>query len=346
MDIVIVLFGLTVLFKAKYAGRGKFFDDYISVEQCNILKGIFAVFVMLFHIYGVESHGYIFRYCGGLGYIGVAVFLVISGYGLTYQWQKKQSGYLHGFVKRRIGPLLTPFLIMFVISAIYKKVTFTDILESVGTGKTVVEYSWFVFAIVYFYFAFLFAAKLSKGKKGVYIVGLTVFYCMYTAWCFLMKYDNGWRVVTHCFLFGSLYSLYKEPLEKAIKKFFWIIFFALTAIFFVFYIRQVEFFSLEWDASVGIYATAFAVLTFMFCSKVKLQSPVMRSLSRVSYELYVTHGLVLRVLRDVGLDKYNINLFGIAVIAGAIALSYALHYSIFFVKKGINKVIAERKTTV
>lgn len=337
MDIVIVLFGLTVLFKAKYAGRGKFFDDYISVEQCNILKGIFAVFVMLFHIYGVESHGYIFRYCGGLGYIGVAVFFVISGYGLTYQWQKKQSGYLHGFVKRRIGPLLTPFLIMFVISAIYKKSTFIDILNSFRTGGTIVDYSWYVFAIVYFYFAFLAAARISKNRKSIYIVLLAAFYCVYIAACFLLGYDNPWRIEAHCFVLGALYGVYKEPLESIFKKFFWIIFFILTALFVMLYVKQNEIYSVAWDISIGTYVTAFAVLTFMFCSKVKLQSPVMRSLSRVSYELYITHGLVLRVLQDAGLDKYNIDLFGIAVIAGAIALSYALHYSIFFVKKVLTK---------
>ena len=72
------------------------FERNLSKDKCNCLKGVFAMVVLLHHLkqhsgvfsdYAVPS--IIFQ---AMGYLSVAVFFFISGYGLAISWQKKGKG--------------------------------------------------------------------------------------------------------------------------------------------------------------------------------------------------------------------------------------------------------------
>ncbi len=49
-------------------------NDYLSLEKCNNLRGIFAIFIVLHHMSEKIEGGYLFPQLQHLGYLIVAVF--------------------------------------------------------------------------------------------------------------------------------------------------------------------------------------------------------------------------------------------------------------------------------
>lgn len=69
------------------------FVGNLSKDKCNCLKGIFAIIVLIHHL---KQHSGVFSdyavpsiILQAMGYLSVAVFFFISGYGLAFSWQKK-----------------------------------------------------------------------------------------------------------------------------------------------------------------------------------------------------------------------------------------------------------------
>lgn len=74
---------------------GIFFRDkqwkdfkFMAVKHTNICRAVAAIIIILQHVAG--SFG--LRYFTPLGGIGVAMFLILSGYGLNESYKKKRGG--------------------------------------------------------------------------------------------------------------------------------------------------------------------------------------------------------------------------------------------------------------
>ena len=61
---------------------------FMSVQHTNICRAVAAIIIILQHVAG----GFGIRYLTPLGGIGVAIFLILSGYGLNESYKKKKSG--------------------------------------------------------------------------------------------------------------------------------------------------------------------------------------------------------------------------------------------------------------
>jgi len=60
---------------------------FMSVQHTNSCRAIAAIIIILQHVSG----GFGIRYLTPLGGIGVAMFLILSGYGLNESYKKKKS---------------------------------------------------------------------------------------------------------------------------------------------------------------------------------------------------------------------------------------------------------------
>lgn len=72
------------LFENKQTADFKF----MSVQHTNICRAVAAIIIILQHVAG----GFGIRYLTPLGGIGVAIFLILSGYDLNESYKKKKSG--------------------------------------------------------------------------------------------------------------------------------------------------------------------------------------------------------------------------------------------------------------
>mgnify|MGYP004627064423 CR=1 FL=1 len=62
--------------------------EFMSISHTNICRAVAAIIIILQHVSG----GFGIRYFTPLGGIGVAIFLILSGYGLNESYKKKKSG--------------------------------------------------------------------------------------------------------------------------------------------------------------------------------------------------------------------------------------------------------------
>lgn len=80
---------------------------YLSKEQTDCLKGLFAILVLVHHLYqhsGLISNLYLGVLFNSLGYFAVAIFLFLSGFDLEISYKKNGQEYLRGFVRSKIIP--------------------------------------------------------------------------------------------------------------------------------------------------------------------------------------------------------------------------------------------------
>ena len=101
--------------------------NYLSLQNTTCLKGILSICILICHLWGPLIEGNpslgdgiignaVGRICAVLGYLSVALFLFLSGYGLFVQYQKQGEDYLDGFLLKRVVPL---YLINVIIIGFY-----------------------------------------------------------------------------------------------------------------------------------------------------------------------------------------------------------------------------------
>ena len=94
--IPIVLF----VFKNRFEYVG---DEYLSKDQCNAIKGLLAILVVLTHIVARITSGILLRNIFSyLGYLCVSGFFFFSGYGLVVSYHLKGQKYAVRLLKKSV----------------------------------------------------------------------------------------------------------------------------------------------------------------------------------------------------------------------------------------------------
>ena len=237
-------------------------DMMLTREQCNGLKG-FAILLIMIHNYvdhimgmGCNEMAYsqaattdfttmvttqpsIWHLFSFTGWIGVALFLFVSGYGLA---RKYGDGDIDkkSFIRRhviKLWVLLAPVYILYVAvqhywcgeshnwQSIIAQLTFTTNILSYGDNGFVIEPGvyWFFGAILQFYLLFLFIRKWNVNKLMIALAcGLALNY----AFLYLTTDDTMWWFRQNCigwfapFLFGMIAA--KIPYKPS-KSWLWIL---------------------------------------------------------------------------------------------------------------------------
>ena len=176
---VYFLLGALIFFGAAGYKKGEWNEGYTSREQTKVLQGVAALGVALHHI-AQKSCGpwhpsqYIVHgldVFAPVGFLFVAVFFFGSGLGL-YRSLKTKPGYLDGFTRRRIVPIIAAYYLSEVIHLIVRY-----LMGEKLTALTAVWYlsglhmanfnAWFPVVIVMFYAVFCLAfRKCGSAANG------------------------------------------------------------------------------------------------------------------------------------------------------------------------------------
>jgi peptidoglycan/LPS O-acetylase OafA/YrhL len=116
----ILLFVMFVIFSFFFQGKKEKEVVFMSVDYTNFLRGIAILLIILMH----TSCAMGLRYFTPLGGIGVALFLILSGYGLAESYKK--NGITH-FWKKKILRIWVPYF-LFINTLIIVQRKFSDIL--------------------------------------------------------------------------------------------------------------------------------------------------------------------------------------------------------------------------
>lgn len=193
--------------------------EYLSKENTDCLRGIFAIVIMLLHIvqfHPIPMHPYLNYVITSLGYLSVAVFFFLSGYGLETAFLKKED-YLKTFFRRRLLPTYGTYLYVMLIYllcflAVGRRFSFATLLKSVLLYSTIVNNGWFFFAILALYLIFYLTHRFLK-KHSLRMSGVTLGLLLWCVVCILFDFGYWIYLSVFAFLPGILWAYHKEKID-------------------------------------------------------------------------------------------------------------------------------------
>ena len=316
--------------------------DYLSKSNTNNIKGIFAVLVVLCHIWGriaadVNTSNFIIANLGRLfsimGYISVSIFFFISGYGLMLQYKEKGREYIKKFPKRNILPLYIINIILIIAYSLFyffleDAFSLRVFIQSFFFGKTVVSNGWYLQAILLFYLAYYLVFMLIK-RDGLKLGVLGLFLSAYCILCGLfLKLSSTWYECSFTFLLGMVWYNYRAKVEDFLKKRSRYIFCLVSSfVAFVVLCYSSMTFSLRgMEVVLKIFSTiVFCALVLLIIMKIKVKNVITAFLGTLYLEIYVLQGFFLNVFKSNVLNIHNPLLYGLAVMTCTILVAYILH---------------------
>lgn len=293
----VAVFFLIVLFGARLAPNGKFFDDSFNASHTRSLKGALAICVILHHLCTYLSEAFpSLLFFEQLGFIAVGGFFLISGYGLCYGVTHKEN-YLRGFFRKRLLRVLIPYYLIVPFHIIARLIAHTLTLPYV-TDSLLGLSQWYIFAIAVMYISFFVSFRIFGVKWGR--VAVTVCAALYAVVLFVI-YRRGiycfgfwWYNSIICFPLGVWYCSVREKVDPILKKrYFPILMFAVLAFIF------------SWRTAFGNYAedskrlyvlafqticaALFSVMVVMLSMKVQIGNRILTFCGDHSLEMYLAH---------------------------------------------------------
>lgn len=169
----------------------------LSLQNTTNMKGVAILLVILSHI---GHDGFHHRMFVPLGGFGVAIFLILSGYGLMESFKKKG---LENYFRKRFLRILTPYILWVMIYTIIMYGMQWQIFLSD------IRY-WFVEYISIWYIVFFFVQKYVRRYRWL-LFGLTAIVSFYFLPCLQAQQSLS-------FIIGVAISEYKSKLEQLDKK--------------------------------------------------------------------------------------------------------------------------------
>ncbi len=329
------------------------FTRQITKEETQGLKGILSILVLLCHLRSyigfVDSNSILSSVFVAFGYVPVAIFFFLSGYGLSVQYFRKKDYMASFFRKRVLGTYIKYVFIILCYAALFLLVKMLKpqlLLQSFLFGGTIVVNGWYFQAIILLYIIFGIIYKL-KLNENIKIILLFVGMLLYILLSVFVCEGNHWYQSVLCFPLGFLYNYIHISLpknENANKKANLII--SICKIIVGVSLLILKLFVNIPNVLNTILLPVAVVIFVTGMNELKLLRPcnnaVCKFLGTVSLEIYAVHGAMITIFRSGYLYIKNDILFLIVVLAASIICSIALNFVFKFIDK-IVKNIGEKK---
>lgn len=304
-------------------------NKYLSKEYTNSLKGICAILVVIHHIYqyiGLSSNYLIIIVLQLIGFLSVAIFFFLSGYGLMYSSNKKD--YIKNFFIKKILPfylfcILLINLYCFVTLLLEKEYSPQKLIQSFFFGSTIITNGWYLQAILVIYILYFIIFKLIKSdKKRILAFGICIaIYCLI---CHFIGLGINWYQTIPCVVLGMIVCKNKDRLDKCLNKNSWLIFIFSTVLFILSYaISAVTNIAVFFNMLYSLFFVfAMVAFSYIICNTKLISNRLTSLCGDYSLEIYVSHGFFLKLYKL----KYITNpvVFIFIVIIGTVVVSFIL----------------------
>ncbi len=303
-------------------------------EVSDTLKGMLAIVILFSHLhYATEIPFLVFF--NKIGTTAVALFFFISGFGLMSSFRKKGKAYLGTIPLLRTWKVFLPML---VVTLLYFLLLYLDGQKIEGNifarllwqGITPLPNAWFVFVLMYSYYAFFFAFRWSRTPvEGIIFCGAGLL--CFVWWAIEHDYERAWWVCSFAFLAGVVYAQYGTNIRSVTRK--WYVSLSLLLSVFVIYIFRERF---EW-----LLILPHCILPLLVVVWLKVGSGTQRAfawLAEHSYEIYLLHGVAIVLLRGNTIYISSDYIFAASVLLTTLFASRLLHALLTAKPKKVNIV--------
>lgn len=343
MDIFVILFVVLCFYGSKFTKKQWIADS--SIENCNNMKGIFAICVLLHHIALRTTNGLFFKYFKHIGPLTVGIFFFLSGYGLMKQYVIRKKSYLKHYLTNRVGIITMQYLSVSLVYYLFRMVIGENIsvikfLQSFFNGEPIVYFSWYIIEIIVFYIFFYVACVVFKNNYINILIFMTIIIILFSAMCYILQYGSWWYSSNLTFLLGITYVILEN---KDIAKFNKVttkdVVLSFTTFAFIFIVnsKAQEFINNQEVAAAcfQIITCIFSLTVFMIFGKIKFNNKAISWLGRISFPIYVVQGIPMYLLHS---DKLYISddiVYTLLSISITIAIAYIVQKYFDFVSKTI-----------
>ncbi len=289
--------------------------NFLDNNQTTQMKGMAITGIIFFHfitkLFDFQSISYI-NIFANLGKIGVAVFLILSGFGLTRSYLTKgmQKHYLLQRLFRLLVPLWVISLVWICLDILLLKThhSLTQVVLSflgiVLNGSEVQNFdtnAWYISYTVFLYFIFylIYRTKLSLFQKNMLLFLSTIIVELVSFLGFRLHLVSltFWAVYSLCFPIGTLighsYDTLKSKLGN-LQKYNKILLYGSVLILCA---MNAQMIGLRNTFLLGFTIISFVLLVSIF----DLFSGFLFFMGEISYELFLIHGSLM--------SKYDFILF-------------------------------------
>lgn len=335
-DIVALGFLVLALWGVKLAPRGQCFPEPLEKSVTDSLRGLFAVMVVLHHLSYYAYEGLLFGWFAYVGYLAVAVFFFLSGYGLMRQLNQAGPSYIKRIFLKKLPKLIIVyafFTLLYSLAwlALGYRFTWRYVLWSLVSGSPIVLNSWYILTLVLLYICFGAVFGLCRSRTGLGLWLMAAIQLAYMAIAHHLGYAYHWYISSLGFTLGLFAGHYRHKLRELLSR-RWYLWAAAAALAFA------GAYHLAWlttNGNLGIpglglvsrvaSATLFALLTGVLSLKLRLGNRVSRAIGSFSLELYLVHGLVYSLLRSNFIYITSNFLWVLASLALSLILAWGLH---------------------
>ena len=291
-------------------------------SRLNAFRGPLAICIMLSHIWGNNGLVLLVPF-NKVVTVCVAVFLFLSGYGMTRSLEKKRESYWKEILGIKIPYLLFMAVVVYLFSCALQAATGAAVVEAdsylpLSAGRFLATTNWYIWELTGFYLAFAAVSGIRNAaiRNGIVLGGSVI--------AFLLLYRTGvvegYYNSIFGFSFGMLAASCKKP-EIFGKKGAAVTGLILCGVSFALMFlldTSGRLFPLVRNA-----AAIGACLLLMYLSwYVSIRCRVIDTLSRVSPEIYFFHIPITLVLSYVISHPYVYLLVDSAV---SLAVAFAVH---------------------
>ena len=309
----------------------------LSIHR-SALMGFAMLWVVLYHY---QMNGFL-SYPMSLGFTGVDIFLLVSSFGLYYSMHKNDNTLL--FWKRRLIRIFPTYIIIGIATCLLTG--YDTVLKFFWNYSTIgfwanQECGWFVSSIVFLYFLFPFLYftifKSSQLKILIPIAVLLFFFICYNCFVDRSIMDTNHFLLLYripIFIIGALLAHIENtpPIQPLAYRYLnggklLLLFIALLLLFLIVMMHFMKgprdeitvrslFFSTTFIAPIIIYA-----LLLVF-ERVRLLSKTLAVVGEASFEIFLLHGMFLKIL---GVNGVPSNFYKILICIVCVISCILLH---------------------
>lgn len=337
MTLIFLAFAAAMLWGVKFHKEGCD-GAYLSVEKGRSFRGILALTVMCHHLAertGDSSPFHIFAF---VGFLPVAYFFFLSGYGLQKSYARK-PGYRPNILKKRIPSVLIPYLGMTALYWLFSgPYSAGEVLLAAVRGDPIVSFGWYVQFILLVYLGFYLATGLYRGNqlRGVAWNALFLVLCLLVFRA--LNYEFVWFNSCVTYPLGILWAMTEERCLPWIRRHYWPVTAATTAGFGGAFLAAMLF--VDTAAAIPLYWAAgilFTAVCLLLQMKVTFRNRFLLAMGDCSMELYMIHGFFLQLYRGNHIYLENPALWSAAVVASSCLGAWGLHKLFGMLLKGKKK---------
>ena len=303
----------------------------ISLNNTLLLKGICSCMVLITHLHGrvqIFWHSYIGTIFAAFGYLAVAVFFFLSGYGLTTSYKEKGKAYLIGLPRKKILPfyclnclLVGLYLVVSII--LHAHITPKSFFLSFGIGSTIITNGWYIQVQLILYVAYYIVFKYQNQHRIASIVLFCVLFCCLSS---MFSLPSTWYESIFAFPMGVVFAFYEDRMTKIIEtKRFSLIICSGLSFCLTFILKSILGFGILSIAIKMISALTFVTTIVIVMYLFRIESKMFSRIGVISLEIYVLQGVFLDALHSEVIYIQTEWLYCITVVMCTVAAAYCFH---------------------